>query len=162
MADPRFELGEERAKAFRSFLVEQYVNQRTAYGVNPPMLSGEEKVEFIRWNILAALRELTEMLNLVDGWKPWQQQRDSAGEFKDRNEFVEEGVDVLHFVANLLLTAGCFDHELSEVWAEKQRVNAARQAGGQYGGVGKEWDAEHRDPVLSAFNDPRRALRTTS
>jgi hypothetical protein len=134
--------------AFRSYLWDQRQLQRSQGPGNPAYkdpfeLEGEEKVEFIRWNILAAIRELTEMLNLVDGWKPWQTKRDNVGTFKDRDDFVEEGIDVLHFVGNLLNAAHATDAELSGAFREKQRINAERQATG-YAGDGKDWDAEHR------------------
>ena len=137
---------------FRSFLHSQLMEQRNAYDVHPGRMHGEERVEFIRWNVLAAHRELGEMLNSVDGWKPWQTIRDNAGEFKDRDEFVEDAVDVLKFVGNLLLTAGVTDAELSRVWDRKSRVNAKRQADG-YAGVGK--DHEPHDVHLSDFAPTR-------
>jgi hypothetical protein len=53
-------------------------------------------------------------------------------EFISRNKFVEELVDVLHFVANQLVAAGCGDDELSERYAEKQQINRDRMASGTY------------------------------
>lgn len=116
--------------------------QRQSYDVDPRELTGEERVEFVRWNVLAAMRELGEALNQVNGWKPWQTERDEAGKLKDRDEFVEELVDVLHFLGNLLLVASVSDDELDEIWKRKQFVNAKRQELG-YEGVGKEFDADH-------------------
>ena len=128
--------------AFKSFLLDQLLLQRQSYGLDPRSLKGEERVEFLRWNILAAIRELTEMLDKVDGWKPWQTERATAGEWKvDSEQFVLEGVDVLHFIANLLLLANCTDTELSELWEWKQNENRRRQEEG-YAGVGN--DVERR------------------
>jgi hypothetical protein len=128
------------APAFTDYLGSQDITQRVNYDVNPRALRGEDRVEFIRWNVLAAIKELGEMLDSVDGWKPWQNKRDHAGEFKDRDEFAEDGVDALKFVANLLLAAGVTDQELSRIWAFKTQLNAKRQEDG-YAGVG----ADHRD-----------------
>ena len=77
------------------------------------------------------------MLDEVDGWKPWQTFREHAGEFKDRDAFVDEGVDVLHFIANLLLVGSTTDTELEDRFTKKQARNAARQTAG-YAGVGKD------------------------
>lgn len=87
------------------------------------------------------------MLDEVNGWKPWQTKRKDLG-FKDRNEFTGEGVDVLHFVANLLLTAGVDDEELQHLFHQKQLRNLRRQEVG-YAGVGKE-DGIGRAPDMGA------------
>jgi hypothetical protein len=157
--DETLHLRDEYAKsppergAFARWLADQLLTERVAYGTDPRTLRGEEGAEFVRWNVLAAIRELTELLNDVDGWKPWQTERDDAGRLKDRDAFVEEGVDVLHFIANLLLYAGATDAEVSRVWSTKQRVNAARQETG-YAGVGADWDAVHLSPKPEASLTP--------
>lgn len=134
--------------AFRSFLTDQRLLQRTAFQRDPAALSGEELVEFVRWNTLAAVVELGEMLEPVRGWKPWDTKHrgDAAGinDSEAREKFVDEGVDVLHFIANLLLTAGVTDAELSEAFKRKQDKNRARQESG-YDGRGAAWDQANQE-----------------
>lgn len=131
---------------FHDWLTRTEELQRRAYGTKPSTKEGEERVEYIRWNVLAAMRELGETLNEFRGRKPWQTKRDDAGEFKSRDAYVEELVDVMHFIGNLLCAAGVTDAELSRVYADKMAVNAARQAtAGGYGGSGAEWNAEHKE-----------------
>lgn len=120
----------------------QLALQRDAYGVDPYALEGEDRAEYVRFNVLAAIKELTEMLDQVDGWKPWQTERENAGEFKDHSAYVEEGVDVLHFLLNLLNVARVDESVLEHLFIQKQRKNAARQRLG-YSGVGYEFDADH-------------------
>lgn len=127
------------------FLEKQLALQRTAYGADLPSYRGEDRVRSLRMNVLGAIRELTEMLELVDGWKEWQTERERAGEFHDRDKFVAEGVDALHFLLNLLCLAGCDDEELEQRFDAKQAENAARQRRG-YGGRGNEY---HLPAVIS-------------
>jgi len=126
------------APSFHDFLQRQGTLQATAYNRSPAAMAGEDRVEFVRWNVLAGAKELMEMLDEVAGWKPWDtvHRGANAGSI-DRDKFIEEGVDVLHFVANLLLTVGCTDRELSEVYVAKQRTNRERQEVG-YAGKGAD------------------------
>lgn len=105
--------------------------QVMSFGTDPAALEGEDLVQYIRWNELAAIDELMEALHEVK-WKPW-----TVGErgFKDRNAFVNELVDVLHFVGNMLVAAKCSDDELSARYALKQATNRQRMASGTYDGV---------------------------
>lgn len=129
-----------------NLLRQQLALQRGTYGVDPHALQGEELVEYVRFNVLAAIKELTEMLDQVDGWKPWQTEREHAGEFKDRHEFIEEGVDVLHFLLNLLNVSRVEYDALIAIFTAKQRLNARRQQLG-YAGVGEDFDLEHPQEV---------------
>lgn len=116
---------------FTSWLNSTLDLQRTAYDVDPPYLDPEERAEFIRWNVLAATDELHEALGEV-GWKPWATDR-----YFNRDAFVGELIDVMHFVANLLVTAGVTGDELSQRYHSKQRRNAYRQEVGYDGKTGK-------------------------
>ena len=129
---------------FDGWLLRTSVLQQQSYGTKPQELEGEPRVEYVRWNVLAAMRELGETLNEVKGWKPWATKRDDVGDFKNRDDYVEELVDTLHFIANLLCVAGVTDTELSEAYERKMAVNAARQStAGGYAGDGKAWNDEN-------------------
>ena len=120
-------------------LEQQLTLQIESFGKDPTRLTGEERAEFIRWNMLALTDELHEALNEV-GWKPWATNRDI-----DSRAFLKEMVDAWHFFMNLMLTAapGLGDEissaqDLGEWFAEqymaKRRINAQRQTDG-YDGV---------------------------
>lgn len=123
-------------------LEKQLALQRTAYGVDPSSLHGEELVDYVRMNALAAIVELTEMLTEVDGWKSWQTEREEAGEFRSDatgEKYAKEGVDVLHFVGNLLNVLPWMDDgALEQLFDAKQKENLARQREG-YAGIGEEF-----------------------
>jgi dimeric dUTPase (all-alpha-NTP-PPase superfamily) len=104
--------------------------QVQSFGTDPYDLSGDDLVEFVRWNVLAATDELHEALNVLSGWKPWS---DAEPAIADRDAYVEELVDVMHFVGNLLLAAGVTDRELEQAYDEKARKNAERQEEGYTG-----------------------------
>jgi dimeric dUTPase (all-alpha-NTP-PPase superfamily) len=113
---------------FRDALEAQRQLQIKSYGADPGDLSKEDKIEFIRWNILAAEDELHEALQETS-WKPWQ----TATYFK-RDAFVSELVDVFHFLMNMMLVADCEADEFLQKYAEKRSINAQRQEDG-YDGV---------------------------
>jgi len=126
----------------RDLLARQRRLQVEAFAVDPHELTGEDRVEYVRMNVLAVVDEAMEMLHHVNGWKNWQTERSRAGEIADLQEYIGEGVDLLHFVANLLNVAGVDDQELDALFAKKQRVNAQRQALG-YEGHGDDFAAAH-------------------
>lgn len=139
---------------FQSFLLRQYTLQRDAFNSDMHKYTPEKRVDSIKWNVLAAQTELAEVLGEVC-WKPWATY-DVGDVFKDRDKYVEELVDVLHFIANLLILARVNDTELSRRFIEKQAVNAARQqTDGGYKGDGQKWDDEFRNgheplhPIIS-------------
>ena len=107
--------------------------QLSSYGVSLPFEPDddgsytEQEIEWLRWNVLAATDELHEMLNEV-GWKPWATSR-----HLNREAYVGELVDVLHFVANMLSMVGVSGTELTRRYKEKQERNAARQRDGYTG-----------------------------
>ena len=111
---------------FGDWLSETLALQRGSFGTDPPTLEGVERAEYVRWNVLAAVDELTEFLNEVQ-WKPWAK---AQGAIFDRSAAVEELVDVMHFIANLLCTLGVDGDELSARYLEKMGVNARRQEDG--------------------------------
>src|SRR5690606_34705103 len=65
----------------------QYELQSESFGIDPLRLTDEERIEFIRWNVLALTDELHELLQEV-GWKPWATSRhvnepEATGELVD-------------------------------------------------------------------------------
>lgn len=116
-------------KLFNEWLEETRQLQIEAYGRDPGTLEGDERIEFIRWNVLAATAELVEMLDET-GWKPWATSR-----HVNEDAAIGEAVDVLHFVANLLLAFRCSDAELDDRYVTKMDINRARMSSGKYDGV---------------------------
>jgi hypothetical protein len=116
---------------FTSWLNSTLDLQRTAFDIDPPYLEGDDRAEYVRWNVLALEDELHEALNEV-GWKPWATDR-----YFNRDAFVGELIDVMHFVANLLVTAGVTGEELSQKYHSKQQRNRYRQEVGYTGVEGK-------------------------
>ena len=107
--------------------------QVSSYGQDPGVLEGEEFADFVRWNILAAMDELCEVLHETR-WKPWQVVQGR----KDNDAMIDELVDVAHFVANLAVAAGCTDEEWTKRYQAKMQINRDRQASGSYGRIGNE------------------------
>lgn len=117
---------------FGEWLAETHVLQRDSFGTDPVELEGPERGEFLMWNAFAATDELHEAM-LEIKWKPWLTDG-SRGEWVDRDAFVGELVDCLHFVANMLATANCDGEELTQRYVAKMQLNAKRQRDG-YDGV---------------------------
>ena len=88
---------------------------------NLPLQSERERVQFIKDMTLALFVETGEALQSVD-WKPWRSDRET-----DREHFIEELVDCLHFVANLLVAVDVTDHEIAEAYMSKHRIVRSRQ-----------------------------------
>lgn len=100
-------------------------------GVDPATLDDEKRTTFIKDMVLACEDELHEALGEV-GWKPWATSR-----HVNREAYVGELVDALHFFVNLCLVVGVTPHELFDRYMEKRARNAARQAAGYDGVTGK-------------------------
>lgn len=73
------------------------LEKQRVHGQLPFKLSDEERVEYIRDNILACLDELHEALGEV-GWKPWATSR-----HLNRDAFLHELVDAQLFLHNAML-----------------------------------------------------------
>lgn len=82
-------------------------------------------------NFTSAVTELGEALAEV-GWKPWASRR-----FVNRDAFIEELVDVAHFLANMAVAVDCTDDEWEQRYQAKQQVNRRRQEDGYDGVTGK-------------------------
>lgn len=113
------------------FLERQRELQVGSYGEDPAELEGQPLADFVIWNVVAATDELHEALHEVKGWKPWStRQPSSLLSAEEREDFVEELVDALHFLGNLFLAAGVDDDELWAKYHGKAAVNAERQVEG--------------------------------
>jgi len=105
--------------------------QRDVYFINYEEMEGDKDanirrlVEYMRWNMLAIDDELAEMRQAIS-WKPWQHDKPYA----DREEIIKEAVDVLHFVANIIVAAGGTDEQLNKFYVEKMEKNRQRQLNG--------------------------------
>lgn len=118
-------------KLFNDWLAETLELQRDVYKIDYDKMTGDspEKinnlVEYMRWNMLAIDDELAEMRQAIS-WKPWQHDEPYA----DREEVIKEAVDVLHFVANIIVACGGTDEVLDRLYVEKMNRNRERQLRG--------------------------------
>jgi dimeric dUTPase (all-alpha-NTP-PPase superfamily) len=118
---------------FGDWLKETRALQVESYGTDPVDLEGEDLAVFLRWNFLAAHTELSEALAELP-WKPWSQKHkerleDSRGltEWDARDRAVDEIVDVLHFIANILVALDIDDEDINNGYINKMHINAQRQ-----------------------------------
>lgn len=109
----------------------QYELQLKSFGNDPKQLNDEEKLEWVRWNMLALMDELHEAL-AETGWKPW-----AKSKHINRDAYVSELVDAFHFLMNLMLVVDCSAEEFLAKYFEKRGINADRQAAGYDGVAGK-------------------------
>jgi dimeric dUTPase (all-alpha-NTP-PPase superfamily) len=110
-------------------LAAQLELQKNSFGQDPTKdLDGEQKLEWVRWNVLALEDELHELL-AETGWKPWAKSRHI-----NRDAYISELVDAFHFMMNLMLVVDCTAEEFLEKYFEKRGINAKRQEEG-YDGV---------------------------
>lgn len=116
---------------FNKWLYKTKDLQQNTYFINYEEMSGDKDanirrlVEYMRWNMLAIDDELAEMRQAIS-WKPWQHDKPYA----DREEIIKEAVDVLHFVANIIVAAGGTDEQLNKYYLEKMEKNRQRQLKG--------------------------------
>jgi len=116
---------------FEKALEAQLQLQINSFGANPKTLDDEQKVEWIRWNVLALEDELHELL-AETGWKPW-----ATSKHVNRDAFISELVDSFHFMMNLMLVVDCSAQEFLEKYFIKRGINEKRQAEGYDGIDGK-------------------------
>jgi hypothetical protein len=116
---------------FNNWLKRTRELQKDVYFINYEEMQGDKPqnirkfVEYLRWNMLAVDDELAEMRQAIS-WKPWQHDAPYA----DREEVIKEAVDVLHFVANIIVAAGGTDEMLDKFYLEKMERNKQRQLDG--------------------------------
>lgn len=93
-------------------------------------LPQDELEDWMRVNAFAAEDEIHEAMGEIS-WKPW-----ASKHFFNREEFIGECVDALHFIGNMLAAAKCSDEELNAAYLEKMERNRERQRNG-YSGTDK-------------------------
>lgn len=117
---------------FNRWLLDTLELQITSYGrPEPGTLEGEDLANSVMMNTTAIVAELGEALAEYPGWKTWVTDRSKI----DRDAFVGEWVDVLHFIANILTAVGVDDRELSTRYEAKMQKNRDRMESGTYDGV---------------------------
>jgi dimeric dUTPase (all-alpha-NTP-PPase superfamily) len=134
---------------FEDALNAQLELQVKSFKQDPRFLNDKDRIEWIRWNILAMEDELHEAL-AETGWKPW-----ATSDHMNRDAFVGELVDAFHFLMNLMLISNCNAAEFLERYAEKRGINAARQAAG-YDGISSKCPQCKRaldDPAVTCTNE---------
>lgn len=117
--------------ALTTIFIRQRELQVKSYGHDPGRLEQDDKIDYIRWNVLALEDELHEALGEV-GWKPWATSRHI-----NRAAYVGELVDALHFLVNLFLAVDAGADEVLQRYLEKREKNIARMAAGYDGVTGK-------------------------
>jgi dimeric dUTPase (all-alpha-NTP-PPase superfamily) len=117
--------------ALQMILDRQRELQKKHYGVDVTTLSDEERAQYIRDMSLALADELHEALNET-GWKPWATSR-----HVNRQAYLGELIDVLHFWCNLVLITNTNEEELLDMYFAKADKNAKRQLAGYDGVAGK-------------------------
>jgi dimeric dUTPase (all-alpha-NTP-PPase superfamily) len=105
--------------------------QVNSFGADPAELIGEERKHFVTAMALAINTEVAEAMQEI-AWKPW-----AKTDHFNREAFIEELVDMWHFVMNLALVANCDADEFFNAYANKADVNARRQREG-YTGLDKQ------------------------
>ena len=115
---------------FEDWLSQTKELQEQYFGHNLPKQTIKDQVEWAKENHIAAMDELHEALGEIS-WKPW-----ATAEFLNREAYIGEIVDALHFIGNMLAGVGCTDEELSDAYLEKMERNRARRAG-EYTGLDK-------------------------
>ena len=105
--------------------------QTKSFGVDPRDLTGDDMANYVQSMSLALTDEIHEALNEV-GWKPWATSR-----HVNREAYVGELVDALHFLVNLFLVVGADAHEVHYRYVEKSQRNKKRQEEGYDGVTGK-------------------------
>lgn len=112
--------------------------QVESFGFDPAEeVDPAKRLEFLRWNVLALIAELTELLDET-GWKPW-----ATSQHINELETLGEWVDAWHFMMNVawatfgqgvLGDADVLSELITAAYKRKHEVNAARQRDG-YDGV---------------------------
>lgn len=124
---------------FSAWIALQLELQRTMFKDPRDIEDPDERASFLIWNAFAATDELHEAMQEV-GWKPWATSRHLNSE-----EFLDELVDALHFIANMVLVASINKFEepetlgilLWEKYKQKVKINMERQIAGYDGITGK-------------------------
>lgn len=109
-----------------SWLENTYALQLRHFDYDVDAMAMDERREYIRNNLHAAMVELAEVSQAlpIKYWKTY----DGAFTQQEIENAVEECVDALHFIANVLIALGVDDDELKGVYEGKRKENIRRQA----------------------------------
>lgn len=120
---------------FTSWLHETRRLQEEGFGVDYDKFDydPEALADYVLWNALAAHTEISEVLQEI-AWKPWVKTRG----WYNREQFLDEIVDVLHFIANMAVAVGATDTEITEKYQMKMQINRDRMASGRYEQRGRD------------------------
>lgn len=115
------------------WLEETRILQRDYY-TDPSVLPPKEFIAWTRNMVLGLIVEATEALGEVKDWRWWKSAPDKEDRFSENTRalFLEELVDITHFVGALAISVGCTDEEWARIYAEKSETNRDRQ---RYGGA---------------------------
>jgi dimeric dUTPase (all-alpha-NTP-PPase superfamily) len=99
--------------------------QTGSMGIDPRSVMGAQRYIYLLNNFEGIADELAEA-RAETNWKMWTHGVE-LGTFHDRDAFVKELVDLLHFLVNLLLLADASADEVYNRYMAKASVNARRQ-----------------------------------
>jgi hypothetical protein len=120
----------------RKFQIEYYGRDYEALRSDPDLLGNTVQTQagHIVW-------ELGEMMAEYPGSKDWVSDRTAL----NRDLFLGEAVDALHFFANVLTALEFTDEELCEAYERKMQRNRERATSGVYDGVSDKCKICHRE-----------------
>lgn len=113
---------------FEEWLEVTLTLEREGFKQDPPALQGDARADFFESMGLAAITEISEMMQEC-GYKRWTQNRG----WINRDHFISEAADSLHFIALLLAAVGCTGEELTAAYLKKVNKNYKRQSKGDDG-----------------------------
>jgi hypothetical protein len=102
--------------------------QLTGFHRDLANLEGDERADALHADITGMMCEVVEIGDEI-GWKPWVKNRG----WYNQKEVCGEIVDLLHFVANVLVTCHINAEMLTYAYLEKVEKNRIRQASGDDG-----------------------------
>lgn len=111
----------------------QCVLQEQTYGYDFAEMSVQQRVDFIKENVLALTDELHELL-AETSWKPW-----AKSEFLNEEKAFSELIDAWHFMMNIMLAvmpnaeASDIAEHLANAYFTKREINVKRQEVGYDG-----------------------------
>lgn len=128
-------MAEQPVDLLGDMFAKQVALQKEAYGIDLEKLASgmlpHALVNAVKDNMLAIADELHEALGEV-GWKPWASKR-----YMNRDAYLGELVDVMHFFINLYALGGGTAEDLHARYLRKNAKNLARQEAGYDGVKGK-------------------------
>lgn len=110
---------------FSQWLTAMEALQKVAYGADYDSFDPETRADSIRMNFMAIVHELVEMTTEM-GWKPWS----SPQGWVHEGPAIKEGVDAMHFMANLFSHTRVTGEELGKAYKAKMLINLDRQIAG--------------------------------